>query len=171
MPRRCPAPQRGARLHTIMSVLGHTSVSMSLVYAQIGDPEVLADYQAVLGPDVTTAGPSASALRNHDLPPDAVHWLKANFFRTELELGHCLRLPAEGPCECDLFLSCAKFITTSAYTPRLLKRHGTELELAAQAAKQGWAREAERHQAIARRIAQLLADLGQPIDPATQEAT
>lgn len=163
--------QRGARLHTIMSVLGHTSVSMSLVYAQIGDPEVLADYQAVLGPDVTTAGPSASALRNHDLPPDAVHWLKANFFRTELELGHCLRLPAEGPCECDLFLSCAKFITTSAYTPRLLKRHGTELELAAQAAKQGWAREAERHQAIARRIAQLLADLGQPIDPATQEAT
>jgi len=76
--------QRGARLHTIMSVLGHTSVSMSLVYAQIGDPEVLADYQAVLGPDVTTAGPSASALRNHDLPPDAVHWLKANFFRTEL---------------------------------------------------------------------------------------
>jgi len=43
--------------------------------------------------------------------------------------------------------------------------------LAAQAAKQGWAREAERHQTIARRIARLLADLGQPIDPATQEAT
>ena len=84
IPKRTQLAQRGARLHTIMSVLGHTSVSITPVYAQIGDPEVLADYQAVLGPDVTTAGPSASALRNHDLPPDAVHWLKANFFRTEL---------------------------------------------------------------------------------------
>lgn len=87
--------ERGARLHTIMSVLGHTSVSMSLVYAQISEPEVLADYQAVLGADATKA---------------------------ELELGHCLRLPAEGPCECDLFLTCAKFVTTPAYAPRLRQR-------------------------------------------------
>ena len=30
--------ERGARLQTIMSVLGHRSVSMSLVYAQIAIP-------------------------------------------------------------------------------------------------------------------------------------
>jgi len=30
---------------------------------------------------------------------EAVHWLQTNFLKTELELGHCLRLPAEGPCE------------------------------------------------------------------------
>jgi site-specific recombinase XerD len=155
---------RGARLHTITSVLGHTSVSMSLVYAQISDPEVLADYQAVLGPDATIAGPSASAVRNHDLPPDAVDWLKTNFFQTELELGHCLRLPVEGRCECDLFLSCAKFVTTAAYAPRLPERHNTELQLAAQAAEHGWPREVDRHQATARRLAQLLADLGQPLN-------
>jgi hypothetical protein len=53
------------------------------------------------------------------LPDEAVHWLKANFFKTELELGHCLRLPAEGPCECDLYLTCAKFVTTGEYAPRL----------------------------------------------------
>ncbi|MET4095068.1 hypothetical protein ABIB51_001994 [Arthrobacter sp. UYCu712] len=34
-----------------------------------------------------------------------------------LELGHCLRLPAEGPCECELMLSCPKFLTTSEYAP------------------------------------------------------
>lgn len=45
--------ERGAKLHTIMSVLGHTSVNMSLVYAQISDQEVLRDYQAVLGPGAT----------------------------------------------------------------------------------------------------------------------
>jgi integrase len=161
--------ERGARLHTIMSILGHTSVSMALVYAQISDATVVADYQSVLGPDATIAGPSASAVRNHELPADAVDWLKANFFRTELELGHCLRLPAEGPCECDLFLSCAKFVTTPAYSQRLCARYATELKLASEAATRGWAREAERHQAIARRVAQLLADLGQPLDPDTEE--
>jgi hypothetical protein len=40
-------------------------------------------------------------------------------FKTELELGLCLRLPAEGPCECDLYLRCSKFFTTSEYAPRL----------------------------------------------------
>ena len=158
--------ERGARLHTIMSVLGHSSVSMSLVYAQITDPEVLADYKAVLGADATIAGPSASAVRNGELPPSAVEWLKTNFFRTELELGHCLRLPAEGPCECDLFLTCAKFVTTPAYAPRLRQRHATELALAAEASDHGWNREVERHTATARRIACLLDDLNEPLtDP------
>src|ERR1700730_16259479 len=38
--------EKGARLHTIMKVLGHTSASMSMVYSQISDREVLKDYQA-----------------------------------------------------------------------------------------------------------------------------
>lgn len=162
--------ERGARLHTIMNILGHASVSMTLVYAQISDAAVVADYQSVLGPDATIAGPSASAVRNHELPPESVDWLKANFFRTELELGHCLRLPAEGPCECDLFLSCAKFVTTTSYAPRLLDRHATELELAGQASEHGWTREAERHQSIARRIGQLLTDLGEPLTPDIEQS-
>src|SRR5438270_2793924 len=47
--------ERGAKLHTIMSVLGHSSVSMTLVYAQISDREVLKDYLMVLGPGATIA--------------------------------------------------------------------------------------------------------------------
>jgi hypothetical protein len=46
------------------------------------------------------------------LGQDALDWFKTNFYKTELELGHCLRLPQEGPCECDLYLTCAKFVTT-----------------------------------------------------------
>ena len=72
------------------------------------------------------AGPAAEALREHRLDPDAVHWLQTNFLKTELELGHCLRLPAEGPCECDLVLTCSKFLTTSDYAPRLRARLDTE---------------------------------------------
>jgi hypothetical protein len=96
---------------------------MSIIYSTLSDPTVKQQYQDALdrhlGPDVTLAGPAAEALREHTLDPEAVSWLQTNFLKTELELGHCLRTPAEGPCECDLVLTCSKFLTTSDYTPRL----------------------------------------------------
>jgi integrase len=155
--------ERGAKLHTIMQVLGHSSASMSMVYARISDREVLRDYQAVLGPGAAIAGPFAETLRSGALSSDAVDWLKSNFFKTELELGHCLRLPQEGPCECDLYLACAKFVTTREYAPRLRTRREREIELIADAEAHSWAREVERHRCTVQRIDRLLADLGEPL--------
>src|SRR6266581_4700414 len=94
-------PRRSAR----SKPLGHTSASMALVYAHISDREVLRDYQAVLGSGATLAGPYAETLRMGGLSSNEMDWIKTNFFKTELELGHCLRLPQEGPCECDLYLT------------------------------------------------------------------
>lgn len=88
-----------------------------------------------------------------------MHWLQTNFLKTELELGHCLRLPQEGPCECDLMLACSKFVTTSDYAPRLQARRDLEQQLIDEAEERGRAREAERHHATQRRIDQLLHDL------------
>ena len=156
--------EHGARLHTIMRVLGHTDPGMSLVYAQISDPEVLRDYQAVLGPGAVIAGPLAEELRRGALPQADVDWLKSNFFKTELELGHCLRLPQEGPCECDLYLTCAKFVTTPDYAPRLRERRHRERLLIDDATTRGWMREVERHRCSIQRIEQLLADLHEPIE-------
>ncbi|WP_196812298.1 phytanoyl-CoA dioxygenase family protein [Nocardia sp. CNY236] len=156
--------ERGAKLHTIMKVLGHSSVNMALVYAQISDREVLRDYQSVLEPGAAIAGPAAADLKSGVLPDEAVDWLKSNFFKTELELGHCLRLPQEGPCECDLYLSCAKFVTTPAYAPRLRARRRLEHNLAVDAADRGWQREVERHRCTAERIERLLTDLGEELD-------
>jgi len=79
-------------------------------------------------------------------------------------LGHCLRLPQEGPCECDLYLTCAKFVTTREYAPRLRRRRKQELALIEDALAHGWQREVERHQCTARRIEQLLTDLREPVD-------
>jgi site-specific recombinase XerD len=156
--------EKGAKLRTIMSVLGHSSVGMSMVYASISDQEVLKDYQSVLGPGAAIAGPCAEALRTGTLSDAAVDWLKTNFFKTELELGRCLRLPQEGPCECELYLTCAKFVTTPAYAPRLRRRRKREQELVEDALAHGWQREVERHQWTIRRLEQLLTDLGEPID-------
>ena len=156
--------EKGAKLRTIMSVLGHSSVGMSMVYAYISDQEVLKDYQAVLGPGATIAGPCAETLRAGTLSEAAVDWLKTNFIKTELELGRCLRLPQEGPCECDLYLTCAKFVTTPAYAPRLRRRRRIERELIEDAIAHGWQREVERHRCTVRRIEQLLTDLAEPLD-------
>ena len=155
----------GARIQTIMAVLGHRSATMSIIYASLSDPTVKQQYQDALdhhlGPDVTLAGPAADALREHRLDPEAVSWLQTNFLKTELELGHCLRTPAEGPCECDLVLTCSKFLTTSDYAPRLRSRLAVEQQLIDDAAARGWQREIERHTATTKRIEQLLAELGQ----------
>lgn len=156
--------ERGAKLHTIMSVLGHQTPHMSMVYARISDAEVLRDYRSVLGPGEMIAGPGAEAIRAGKLSCSAIDWLKSNFIKTELELGHCLRLPSEGPCECDLYLSCAKFVTSKAYAGRLRERRKLELALATDARERGWQREIERHNGIAARIERLLVDLDEPTE-------
>jgi integrase len=153
--------ERGAKLHTIMSILGHESPQMTMVYARISDAEVLRDYRSVLEPGAVIAGAGAEAIRAGTLSAKSIDWLRTNFLKTELELGHCLRLPSEGPCECDLYLSCSRFVTTPAYAPRLRERRRLELSLADDARQRTWPREAERHCAIARRIEQLLLDLGE----------
>ncbi len=153
----------GARLQTIMAVLGHRTPAMSLLYASLSDPVVKQEYADALtrsgGGGIRLAGPAAEALRSYRLDPAAVHWLQTNFLKTELELGHCLRLPQEGPCECDLVLTCAKFVTTDAYTSRLRARLALEQQLIDDADTRGWPREVERHQATQRRLQGLLVDL------------
>jgi hypothetical protein len=124
---------------------------------------VLADYQAVLQPGAALAGPLADTLRRGQLDTNAIDWLKTNFYKTELELGRCLRLPQEGPCECDLYLTCPKFVTTPDYIPRLEDRLTTEEALVADATERGWPREVERHQCAADRIRDLLAELGEAV--------
>jgi len=136
---------------------------MSMIYARISDAEVLRDYRSILGPGAVIAGRGAEAVRTGKLSTKAVSWLKSNFFKTELELGHCLRLPSEGPCECDLYLTCAKFVTTPAYAPRLRERHRLELGLAEDARKRHWPAEVQRHCGVAKRIECLLSDLGRPM--------
>ncbi|MFE9007411.1 hypothetical protein ACFYOY_35725 [Streptomyces sp. NPDC007875] len=123
----------------------------------------------VPGPACGGAGPAAGAGEYGALPDASVDWLKTNFFKTELELGHCLRLPAEGPCECDFYLTCAKFVTTPEYAPRLRARREVELALARDAAERGWDREVERHRCTSERIERLLADLSQPVNAEAEE--
>ena len=129
----------------------------------MSDPAVLADYSSVLTPGAVLAGPQADAIRNQELSDGAIDWLKTDFLKTELELGRCLRLPQEGPCECDLYLSCSKFVTTPAYADRLRYRVTIEDHLIADAQYRGRQREVERHQRIRARVIDLLTELDEPL--------
>lgn len=80
---------------------------------------------------------AADAIRNNELSEQAVYWPTSNYYKTALELGHCLRLPEEGPCECDLFLTCSKFPTTIDYVPRLQERVLLERRVAQDATQGG----------------------------------
>lgn len=156
--------QGGARLRTIQKILGHESAEMSLVYIGLTDEDVKQDYQKVLGVNALIAGPGAEKIHSGEFTEAELNWLKTNFFKTELELGHCLRLPQEGPCQCDLYLNCAKFVTSSEYVPRLRQRRTLELELMQDAHARGWMREVERHHCTLKRLDQLLTELGEPTE-------
>jgi hypothetical protein len=151
-----------------MRVLGHESANHTMVYLHISDQEVLDDYSAALRtelqPGTPVAGPFAEVLRTSKVSASDVEWLKARFIKTELELGECLRLPEEGPCECDLYLYCSRFITSPERAPRLRLRRKVELDLAESALSVGNLTEAERHRRYAARFEQCLADLDVPID-------
>lgn len=150
----------GARIQTIMAILGHKSANTAVIYARIADSEVRRQYEEALTSGRRLAGPAAGALKNNKLDERTVHWLQTNFLKTELELGHCLRLPEEGPCECELMLTCSKFLTTEDYIPRIRARLAREDELISDAEERGWHKEVERHEATSRRLSQLLDELG-----------
>ena len=155
----------GARIQTIMAILGHRSAQMSVTYSHVSDPVIKEQYEQIIAAGGRIAGPAAESLLANRLDQASLDWLKSNFFKTELELGHCLRLPQEGPCECDLYLRCSKFFTTSEYAPRLRARLAREQQLIDDAVERGWPREVERHTAISRRLCELLVDLDEPTDP------
>ena len=79
-----------------MAILGYRSANMATIYARISDPEVRRQYEKALVNVSRIAGAAADALLSGELDDAAVHWLQTNFLKTELELGHCLRLPAKG---------------------------------------------------------------------------
>ena len=52
----------GARIQTIMAVLGHRNAQMSAYYAKVSDPVVKEQYEQIIAAGGRVAGPAAEAL-------------------------------------------------------------------------------------------------------------
>ncbi|MBT1669640.1 tyrosine-type recombinase/integrase [Curtobacterium flaccumfaciens pv. flaccumfaciens] len=155
--------EAGARFQSIMAILGHESPEMVLVYAKLSDKSIREDYEKALKAG-TLAGPAAERILANSLTDAERSLLDREYYRTELGLGRCLKLPQEGPCECELYFNCEKFFTTPSHAGRLRGKYESEIALAQNASKNGWARGAENYRAKASRVLELLGELGLGLD-------
>lgn len=104
----------------------------------------------------------ARCLRAGQLGQDA--WTGSRPTSTRPSWNSATACPRKARASSDLYLTCAKFVTTPQYAPQLRERLCLERELADDARERGWEREVDRHQRIADRIRNLLSDLGEPSD-------
>jgi len=111
------AINRGMSLEAIAALLGHRSLTMTLVYARIADRTVANEYFAV--------SEKVEALYNqpHELPADAegiqMRKLRSEMHRRMLGNGYCAR-PVEMDCHFESICeSCTFFVTTAEFRPTL----------------------------------------------------
>ncbi|MPZ15525.1 MAG: tyrosine-type recombinase/integrase [Chloroflexi bacterium] len=114
------AINRGMPLEAIAALLGHRSLSMTLVYARIADRTVANEYFAV--------SEKVEALYNQpqELPADAegtqMRKLRAEMHPRMLGNGYCAR-PIEMDCHFESICeSCTFFVTTSDFRPTLQRQ-------------------------------------------------
>ncbi len=114
------AINRGMSLEAIAALLGHRSLSMTLVYARIADRTVANEYFAV--------SEQVEALydRPRELPADAegtqMRKLRAEIHQRMLGNGYCAR-PVDMDCHFESICeSCTFFVTTAEFRPTLQRQ-------------------------------------------------
>lgn len=114
------AVNRGMPLEAIAALLGHKTLTMTLVYARIADRTVAEEYFSV--------SEKVEALydRSVPLPPDAegaeMRKLRAEMHRRMLGNGYCAR-PLELDCHFESICeSCSFFVTTIDFRPTLARQ-------------------------------------------------
>lgn len=152
---------QGAALATIMKMLGHQSPDMTIRYAHIHDETVKRDYQGAINKEMIIAGGEyAEQIKKESLRKDEIDWIKANFHKTYLLMGHCFHHTRETMCDfADACYFCPKFVTTKSHLPQLKEKHAVELKLIEDAKSRSWEKEVERHTNVAQRVKQIIRDL------------
>lgn len=127
------AINRGMSLEAIAALLGHKSLTMTMVYARIADRTVADEYFAV--------SEKVDALYDepHELPADAegteMTKLRAEMHQRMLGNGYCAR-PVQMDCHFESICeSCSFFVTTIEFKPTL-KRQRDDAERKGQIGRQ-----------------------------------
>lgn len=153
---------RGATLPIIMKMLGHQSPQMSLGYIDLHDATLKSAYQKAVGPHAVVAGGEyAETIKWRRLSHQEVDWIKTNFHKTYLIMGHCFHHTKEPMCDfADACYFCAKFVTTKDHLPVLTEKYATELKLVEDAKRRKWSKEVTRHLKVADRVKKIIDELG-----------
>ncbi|MGL4912193.1 MAG: tyrosine-type recombinase/integrase [Romboutsia sp.] len=154
---------KGASVPTIMKMLGHHSPDMTLVYSTIFDETVKDEYQKTVdtNKEVIAGGLYAKSLKNNELKKEEVDWIKANFHKTYLMIGHCFHHTREAMCDfADACFFCSKYVTTEQHIPILKNKYEVENKLIQDAEERNWEKEIIRHKRVADRVKEILNELG-----------
>jgi integrase len=113
------AINRGMSLEAIAALLGHKSLTMTMVYARIADRTVAEEYFAVTE-KVEALYNSQPAALPADAEGPAMRKLRGEMHRRMLGNGYCAR-PVDLDCHFESICeSCTFFVTTIAFRPTLL---------------------------------------------------
>ncbi|MBC7595366.1 MAG: tyrosine-type recombinase/integrase [Kineosporiaceae bacterium] len=113
------AINRGMSLEAIAALLGHKTMTMTMVYARIADRTVADQYFAVTEKVEALYSKNQPAVLSAEDEPTAMRKLRAEAHRRMLGNGYCAR-PVELDCHFESICeSCTFFVTTIEFRPTL----------------------------------------------------
>lgn len=151
----------GVPIEQIKRYLGHTSFSMTMVYAHIHDRTLKQQVEKYWngGKVVNIAG---ELVKSHhpELETVDMQWFKKSVLAQALPNGYCGRPVLKGPCpHANACLTCSDFRTTREF----LGIHKEELEktekLIQKATANGWKRQIEMNEQVKKNLEEIIKGL------------
>lgn len=163
----------GVSLQTLMHLLGHVTMEMSLRYGHLFDSTVRQQYEQALDKMKTQYAPDMYELPIVQpkplcatIPPAASDWMGEHVLKTRLANGYCLRQVNEKACHyANVCENCSSFVPLPAARPVFEHQLQDTRLLVRDAAARGWDTEVERHKALVGRLESLLAAMPESFPP------
>ena len=155
----------GMSLQALMKLLGHRSPNMTIRYATLASPTLLAAYEQAVGrlrPRIPVGTPNRPAV------PDHIEWLNSEMLKTRVAHGYCSRdLAAEACPYANICENCSNFVTTTEFAPALQAQLDDARTLRDDANTRGWDSETARHDRLIHSLESHLRRITNMTRPAT----
>ena len=155
----------GMSLQALMTLLGHSSPTMTMRYATLASPTLHAAYEQAIGrlrPRIPVGTPTRPAV------PDHVEWLHSEMLKTRVAHGYCSRdLAAEACPYANICENCSNFVTTAEFAPAIQAQIDDARILRDDADDRGWDSETTRHDRLIGSLETHLRRITNPTHPET----
>ncbi len=163
----------GVSLQTLMHLLGHVTMEMSLRYGHLFDSTVREQYEQALdkvkrqyAPDMYELPVVQPKLACTSVVPAASDWIEVHELKTRLAHGYCLRQVHEQACRyANICENCASFVPMPEARPVFEQQLHDARLLVRDAVARGWDSEVERHKALVSRLESFLATIPEAMTP------
>lgn len=158
----------GVSLQTLMHLLGHVTMEMSLRYGHLFDSTVRQQYEQALDKVKRQYAPDMYELPvvqpkppcTYTIAPAGSDWMEAHELKTRLAHGYCQRQVHEQACRyANVCENCSSFVPLPEARPVFEQQLQDARLLVRDAMARGWDSEVERHKALVSRLESFLSTL------------